>query len=136
MTVPAEVQSAVADRLFADMARLGWNDLSYRERSAQYARWLDDPDIGGRLQAFMNLDRARVWIKDGPVKEWPRALAGIGRFAKLVGLEQHPAVKVVELALGDGWKTDLDSVQIKPLRVTAHRCDEELVVSWGACARF
>ena len=43
-----------------------------------YDRWLDDPAIGGYLTRFLSRERARVWLKDVPMKEYSRARNGIG----------------------------------------------------------
>ena len=76
--LPWEVEESIVSRLFADMERLGWEGLTLPQRTSQYAIWIADREIGQRLAEFMTPERARVWIKDGPVKEYPRALAGSG----------------------------------------------------------
>jgi hypothetical protein len=132
MALPSEVDRVVAGRLFADIQRLGWEDLTNVERSAQYVRWLADPDIGGRLTQFMDAGQARVWIKDGPVKEYPRAAAGVGKYATLVVTvsTQLPSL-IVSHALGSGWLPRAETMQVKPLRIAAYAGEEEAVVAWG-----
>lgn len=73
-----EVEEAIVSRLFADMERLGWEGMTPRQRTSQYGEWIKDAEIGQRLAEWMTPERARVWIKDGPVKEYPRALADVG----------------------------------------------------------
>lgn len=130
--VPSSIEASVARAIFADMAELGWSGLSHSRRSEQYARWIKAADVGGRLTAYMPEERARVWIKDGPVKEWRRALAGIGRYAGMVEGGTRPG-DVVRRVLGADWTLDEDSVRVKPLRVRAynHAEDQEVILVWG-----
>lgn len=131
-SMPREVEEAVARAIFGDMEDLGWAGLSHGQRSSQYARWIRDPRVGGRLIEFMAEERARVWIKDGPVKERPRALAGVGRYAGMVdgGTEVG---SIVRLALGKDWAPIEGSVLSKPLRVRARSelADQEVTLTWG-----
>lgn len=130
--LPAKVHTEVAARIFRSLREIGWASMSLADRSAQYSDWLRDPEIGGRLTAFMAADKARVWIKDGPVKEYPRALAGVGRYAPLVGeAVDNRFDKIVAAALDASWDPDLSSIQTKPLRLIARRREDECVVAWG-----
>lgn len=113
------------------MAAAGWDGLTLGERSVLYARWMDDAAIGGRLTPFLSRDVARTWIKNGPVKEWPHARAGIGRWADAVPSAGPTAATIVRHALGPEWTPDVAHVRTKPLRLLAHRGDEEVVVAWG-----
>lgn len=131
MALPSAVGQAVARRLFADMERLGWGGMTQAERSSQYAKWIQDQEIGGRLTQFMTPERARVWIKDGPVKEYPRALAGSGKYAELVEGRGEVLAGIVRHSLGANWVPDSGTLQTKPLRVVARRGDAEVVVAWG-----
>lgn len=134
MALPSKIDEAVARRVFADMRRLGWSGLSNGERSAQYEEWMNDPEVGGRLGAFMPLARARVWVKDGPVKEYPRAEAGQGKYATFLDASEGPAARIVRAALGAGWECDPASQKVKPLRVVTRSVSDgelERVVAWG-----
>lgn len=131
MALSADVEAQVVTRLFADADRLGWANLSVVERSAQYATWVADANVGGLLTEFMSASQARVWIKDGPMKELARARFGIGKYAPLMpGGAQRPE-QLVRMALGDAWETDSDSLSIKPLRIRARQKDEEVMFAWG-----
>jgi hypothetical protein len=128
--VPWEVEEAIVGRLFADMERLGWEGLTPRQRTSQYGRWIADPEVGQRLATFMTPERARVWIKDGPVKEYPRALAGVGKYAPLANGSGSGA-DIVRRALGAEWITDTATLRVKPLRIEAHRDEDTVVLAWG-----
>lgn len=125
-----EVEEAIVSRLFADMERLGWEGMTPRQRTSQYGEWIKDAEIGQKLAEWMTPERARVWIKDGPVKEYPRALAGVGKYAPLANGSANVA-DLVQRALGAGWTSDPATLSVKPLRVEAHQGDETVVLAWG-----
>ncbi len=131
MSLPSEVEKRVVTQLFADAERLGWTDLSVVERSAQYAIWVADANVGGLLTDFMSASQARLWIKDGPMKEWSRARSGVGKYAELMTTGACTPEQLVHSGLGNHWKVDPDSLRIKPLRVRARHEDEEVVFAWG-----
>ncbi len=131
MALPQEVEHKVVERLFRDADELGWAALTLPERTVQYARWVQDPEIGGRLLGFMTSERARVWIKDGPMKEWVRAINGVGKYAPLVGERATRAAVLIRKALGEGWEPDEGTLRIKPLRIRARRGEDEVTFAWG-----
>jgi hypothetical protein len=128
--LPWEVEESIVSRLFADMERLGWAGMTLPQRTSQYAIWIADREIGQRLAEFMTPERARVWIKDGPVKEYPRALAGSGKYAPLVNGSANIA-DIVRRALGADWTSDPTTLRVKTLRVEAHRDEDTVVLTWG-----
>ena len=76
-----------------------------------------------------------MWIKDTPMKEWRRALSGVGKYADLVQEPGATPEKIVKKALGAGWTPHLDTIQSKPLRVVASNDqEEEVVVTWAPAA--
>lgn len=125
-----DVEEAIVSRLFSDMERLGWAGMTPRQRTSQYGEWIKDAEIGQKLAAWMTPERARVWIKDGPVKEYPRALAGVGKYAPLANGSAN-VVDLVQRALGTGWASDPTTLSIKPLRVEAFQGEETVVLAWG-----
>lgn len=132
MPLPPEALENVLSRIFTDMEALGWDGLTDDAKTKQYNTWVDDPDVGGVIEHFN--DDPRHWIKDGPVKEWPRARMGIGAYAKYLPVRDGQIDQVVQLALGDCWTPDMTTIKTKPLRVTAnHRSDthEPVVVAWA-----
>lgn len=137
MALPEHVMEKVLRRVFTDLETLGWDGLTDEEKTKQYNAWAEDADVGGDLNQFN--DDPRHWIKDGPVKEWPRARMGVGTYAKYLPAQGGQVEQVVQLALGDEWVADTTTVKIKPLRVTAHHRDDErdpVVVTWAPAKDF
>lgn len=131
MRIPKEVETKVVSRLYADAANLDWASLTPQQHSAQYTKWVDEPEVGGRLREYLSAGDARVWIKDGPMKEWSRSLSGVGKYASLVdGADDIPA-RLVRKALGECWHVDKDTLRVKPLRVTARKDEDETVLTWA-----
>lgn len=145
MRIPREVETKVVSRLYADAVSLDWPTLTSPEHSARYAKWVADPEIGGRLREYLSEGDVRLWIKDGPMKELSRAMSGVGRFASLIpGADTIPD-RLVRKALDDDWSLIPGSVQGKPLRLVArqvsaaegsHQDDDtpEMVLTWGQAA--
>ena len=117
--------SRVVRHLYVDAKALDWEHMSPADKTAKYSAWLDHPEVGALLQEWMSAEEARVWIKDGPMKEYARAMAGLGPFADY--LPDHPrgSQAVVLAALGEGWSIVEGSVGVKPLHCNA----------WNGCAR-
>ncbi len=130
--IPRSVEESVVRLLFDDARRLDWNSLNVRQRTEHYRRWTSDPQIGGRLREHMSESDARVWIKDGPMKEWTRASNGIGRYAGLIEGSQTVASRVTTKALGHEWLAVPGSLKEKPLRVMVRENEEERILTWGS----
>lgn len=131
MRVPKEIGNKVVSKLYSDAAKFDWAHLSPQQRSAQYNAWIQDPEVGGRLQQYLAAEEARVWIKDGPMKEWSRAVSGVGEYAAFVDDASDFQPRLVRKALGEGWQPRPDTLRIKPLRLVAHKDEEEIMVAWG-----
>jgi hypothetical protein len=131
MRIPKEVENKIVTRLYADAAKVGWASLTPRQHSAQYTKWVDDPDVGGRLREYLTASDARVWVKDGPMKEWSRSLSGVGKYAGLVEDPDDIPSRVVRKALGDDWQADAATLRVKPLRIVVRKDEDEAVVTWG-----
>ena len=131
MRIPRPVESKIVAKLYADAGALDWASLSQAERSEQYVKWLDDPEVGGRLREYLTEGQARVWIKDGPMKEWSRATSGIGRYAEYVDDKSDVPAHLVQKVLGPDWVFDRQNISVKPLRLVARRGEEETVLTWG-----
>jgi hypothetical protein len=131
MRIPKDVETKVVTRLYGDAKTLDWATLTPQQHSAQYTKWVDDSEVGGRLREYLSTSDARVWIKDGPMKEWNRSLSGVGKYANLVdGADDTPA-RLARKALGDGWEVDSDTLRVKPLRVTARNKEDETILTWA-----
>ncbi|WP_137123126.1 hypothetical protein [Segeticoccus rhizosphaerae] len=132
MRIPKDIEQKVVRQLYADAMELEWASLTPQQHSAQYAMWVSDGDVGGRLREYLSDAEARVWIKDGPMKEWSRSLSGVGKYAEFVEDAGDVPTKLVRRALGSGWEADHSTIRSKPLRVLARNGEEETVVTWAA----
>jgi hypothetical protein len=131
MRIPREVEMKVVTRLYADAKKLDWASLTPQEHSAKYAKWVDDPEVGGRLREYLSVGDARVWIKDGPMKEWSRSLSGVGKYAGLVDGAENVPIALACKVLGSDWELDPETIRSKPLRLTARKGEEETVLTWA-----
>jgi len=131
--VPSHIVNEVIAAVFADAERLNWENLSIPDRSKQYRTWLADPRVGGRLGPFLSSEETRLWLKDGPMKEYSRAMNGIGRHARLIASPHPTAGDIVARALGGQWTVLSDSKRAKPLRVHISNVanSERRVFAWG-----
>lgn len=129
--LPDKIELEVVRNLFADAERLKWTYLNPVERSRQYNKWLQDPLIGGVLGRFMAAEAARVWIKDGPMKEFARAINRQGKYGFLITSRAPTPASIIRRALGDGWQVIESSQKIKPLRINARSAGEEVTFTWG-----
>lgn len=121
----------VIRRIYKDAKQLDWLYVSNHEKTVQYRRWLEDPEVGGVLEQWMALDEARVWIKDGVMKEFARALAGEGSFAHLLDDHPHAPDRVIGQALGSGWEIN-GEIKTKPMNTVVRNGDAVKTVYWGA----
>lgn len=131
MHIPKDVETKVVTALYADAKQLDWARLTPQQHSAQYTKWVNEPAVGGRLREYLSASDARVWIKDGPMKEWSRSLSGVGKYASLTDGAGDTPVRLARKALGEGWQVDNDTLRVKPLRVTARKDEDETVLTWA-----
>jgi hypothetical protein len=131
MAMSKDLEARIVRRLFAEAESLHWTQLPPAQRTDQYNRWVQEPEIGGRMQGFMTPEEARVWIKDGPMKEYSRAFYGVGKYSPFISNPAAGVGSLVRLALGADWEADLTTRQIKPLRLIARRGEEENHFTWG-----
>jgi hypothetical protein len=131
MRIPKEIEQKIVRKLYADAKTLDWATLTPQQHSAQYAKWVADTEVGGRLREYLSDAEARVWIKDGPMKEWSRSLSGVGKYAGLVEDAEDVPTKLVRKALGADWEADRSTIRAKPLRVVARKGEDETVVTWA-----
>jgi hypothetical protein len=136
MRIPRDIEMKVVAKLYADARELDWTSLTPQQHSAQYAKWVEDEEVGGRLREYLTHTDARVWIKDGPMKEWSRALSGVGKYSALIDDSDDVPTKLVHKALGPDWTVDKATIATKPLRVVARRGAEEAVVTWSGSRDF
>jgi hypothetical protein len=134
--IPEDVRRKVIVELFRRADALDWDGLQPADKSAWYARWLDEPDIGQVLARYMPRDKARIWIKDTPMKHYNRARSGIGPYADLVTGRLPDAPTLARLVFGEGWTTISTTLRDKPNRCVISKDDERVQVIWGGQKNF
>lgn len=129
--LPSSVENEIVRQLFSEAEAVGWQLLPVTARTAQYKRWMDSPEVGAKLQEFMTAAQARVWIKDGPMKEFSRAVHGFGKYAALISSPAPSVEELVKEALGPEWSVLHGSLRSKPMRVSVADGQESAVFAWG-----
>jgi hypothetical protein len=130
-TVPPKVREAVLLELVRQLDEVRWEELGSSDTSAWYTRFVRDENIGRRLSVYMSDVEIRVWIKDGPAKEYRRALEGRGSYAQYTSRAFPGPEIIVRGALGNGWSLIADSVEEKPMRCLAKSGDQMKFLIWG-----
>lgn len=132
-TLPQDVRDAVVRCVYAECDRLEWETLSPPRKTATYSRWVDEPQIGGALQRYMSRSDARVWLKDGPVHEYHRAINGVGRYVRFTTRRVADPAFLIRNALGPEWRLLESSIRQKPLRCVATHPETgaEREIIWG-----
>lgn len=129
---PQAVREAVLVKLYAGFDSLQWEQLATKDKSEAYERFLTDPKVGGALGPYMDLGSIRVWIKDGPAKEYARALEGVGPYARYTNRAFPDTQNVIQKVLGEDWSLKTDSLADKPMRCEAASADgRRRFVIWG-----
>lgn len=130
--LPTKVREDVARAILGRAVDLHWEELTFQERSAAYSDWVLDPAIGGVIAEYVPADRIRLWIKDGPIKEYQRARRGQGSYAKLLPGAEGLEKRIVDSVLGGKWSVKDGSVKVKPSRfIAVDLHDDEISVTWG-----
>ncbi|HBH55888.1 MAG TPA: hypothetical protein DDY46_04520 [Kocuria sp.] len=129
--IPDQLRREVIAELYRRFDALRWEERTQSERSTIYQRVVDDPTVGGRLASHLPVDRIRVWIKDGPAKEYRRALEGVGAYAEFTQRRTAGANGVIEAVLGKDWVLVDGSVGEKPMRCSAELGDCRRLLVWG-----
>lgn len=130
--MPAGVRAEVSWTILERAVAVHWEDLTFKERSSTYSEWVADPLIGGLIGKYLPADRIRVWIKDGPIKEYQRAKRGLGPYAKYVPTAKAMEAKITALILGNEWTVCKETIDVKPSRFTAiNSKGEETLIIWG-----
>ncbi|MDP3713726.1 MAG: hypothetical protein Q8R60_14725 [Mycobacteriales bacterium] len=131
LLLPEALRAEIVRALYADANQLGWANLGPQAKTTAFNRWIDDPRVGGRLTGYMSPEQARLWIKDGPMKEYARAMRGTGRFAEFGRRGGTSPQDIVNRALGDGTNID-GNIGTKPPHCLATASDgTQAYVTWG-----
>lgn len=134
--MPEDKRLRVIAELYRRADQVDWDGLQPSERSTWYARWLDDSEIGGVLDAYMTRDQARLWIKDTPMKHYNRARSGIGPYKDLVSSRLPDAPRLTRLVFGDGWTVVPESIRDKPNRCVISNGQRRVDIIWGPPRAF
>lgn len=129
--LPPDLRREVVAEVYRRAAQLDWEGLTDKRRSTIYNRWLDDPAIGGKLTRFLSRERARVWLKDVPMKEYARARNGIGAFSDLVATRLPGPGQIARQVLGGSWDMVDGTVREKPNRCLVSDGRHERLMLWG-----
>jgi hypothetical protein len=135
--IPQAQLADVVIALYADAHAKNWRNLPLRDRSQTYSAWVEDARIGGILTKYMPPEAARAWIKDGPMKEYGRALRGTGRYARFGNAGGTTTQDIIHAALGPEWTLVAGSEGIKPFH--AHACDDDgakAYLAWDQSRNF
>ncbi|MFI8927682.1 hypothetical protein ACIG3E_08410 [Streptomyces sp. NPDC053474] len=129
--IPETIRRAVIRDIYRKADELGWDGLSPVDRTTWYNRWVDDEELGGVLTRYMPRDRARMWIKDVPMKHYNRARSGIGPYAGLVGNPLPSAYDIARYALGEDWAVLSGTLREKPNRCHVTDGNHQKLLIWG-----
>jgi hypothetical protein len=131
----SELESAFRRAIIAEVYRqageMDWDGLTDRQRSAVYDRWIDEPAIGGELTRFLPRERARVWLKDVPMKEYARARSGIGSLADLVTVRLPSPGQIARQVQGEHWDAVDGTIREKPNRCEITDGQDQRLMIWG-----
>jgi hypothetical protein len=80
---------------------------------------------------LLTREKARVWLKDVPMKEYARATAGIGPYARFATLQLPSPEALAQQAFGSSWTTRSGTLRTKPNRVVIESGDASRLMLWG-----
>ncbi len=129
--LPPETRDLVIAARYARATDLAWDALSQADRSAAYDAWIDDEEIGKRIVPLLTREKARVWLKDVPMKEYARATAGIGPYARFATLQLPGPEALARQVLGPSWATRLGTLRTKPNRIVIESAESVRLMLWG-----
>ncbi|WP_433658192.1 hypothetical protein ACQPW1_40180 [Nocardia sp. CA-128927] len=136
ISVPPEVRDAVLRELYRQVGMLDWEEMSSRDKTKYYTQWVEDPMIGGELADYYTAEGMRVWIKDGPLKEYARALENVGPFARYATRRLSPPSEFIREVLGDSWTMVPGSLGEKPMHCRAESGATRRYLCWGRPRTF
>jgi hypothetical protein len=134
--VPKDIRESVLRELYRQVESLDWEDITSREKTGYYARWVEDPAIGGELADYYTAEGMRVWLKDVPLKEYARALEDFGSYAKYTTKRLSPPSEFIPTVLGDAWAVLPGSIGEKPMHCLVTNGAQQRYVCWGKPSAF
>lgn len=129
--LPKHIREDISRIVLKCAAEVGWDDLSNNRKSDFYEAWAADPKIGGRLAEYIPTERIRVWIKDGPMKEYKRAIRGLGSYADLVPEMKRYEEIICRKIMGSDYLPLRSSIDVKPNRFDAESANDLVTIIWG-----
>jgi hypothetical protein len=135
-SVPEKIRAEVLRELYRQVGTLDWEELPLRAKTTYYTRWVEDDTIGGVLADYMTADGMRVWLKDGPLKEYARAVESFGSYARYVTKRLTPPSEFIPHILGADWRVRSESIREKPMHCKATDGSRERYVCWGRERNF
>lgn len=129
------LRRAIVAEVYRRADGMDWDALTNRQHTEVYDQWLDAPAIGGQLTRFMTRERARVWLKDVPMKEYTRARNGIGTFADLVTVRYPSPGQIAKQVLGQEWDVAGPTLN-KPARCVVSDGRQQRFMMWGPQKTF
>lgn len=133
--IPKEIRDEVNLEIYRQVDELDWDGMTDRDRSQKYMEWIDDSRIGLKLARFIERDRIRVWIKDGAIKELPRARFGIGSYSRFAQRQYPGPGRIAQLAFGPEWSA-VSAVEVKPNRCVIEGPDGRNLMIWGEASKL
>lgn len=130
--LPPDVRDLVIAACYSRAVDLSWDALSQAERSSAYDSWLDDQEIGGRMIPLLTREKARVWLKDVPMKEYARATSGIGPYARFATRQLPGPEALAKQTFGKAWTTQANTLRTKPNRVVIKNGHASRLMLWGS----
>lgn len=134
--VPQEIRESVLRELYRQADSLDWEDVPLRQKTKHYRQWVEDPSIGGKLADYYTAEGMRVWLKDGPLKEYARALENFGPFAKYANKRLSSPSEFVAEVLGRSWTVLSETMREKPMHCMITDGHEHRYVCWGRPRTF
>ncbi|WP_433408907.1 hypothetical protein ACQPZU_01045 [Saccharomonospora azurea] len=134
--VPLEVRESVIREVYRQAGDLDWENVNPRSKTRYYSTWVEDPNIGGQLADYYTAEGMRVWLKDGPLKEYARALEGFGLYAKYASRRLTPANEFISELLGERWTIVPGSLAEKPMHCQITDGHQRRYVCWGRPRNF
>ena len=129
--IPDNLRREVVAEVYRQAGKRDWDGLTDRQRSVLFDRWLDVLAVGGVLTRFVSRERARVWLKDVPMKEYARARNGIGPFSELVTSRFPNPGQIARQVLGTGWDAVEGTLREKPNRCVISNGQDQRLMMWG-----
>lgn len=136
MPVPQKIRESVLRELYRQADSLGWEDVQLRQKTNYYRQWVEHPLIGGQLADYYTAEGMRVWLKDGPLKEYARALENFGPFAKYANKQLSSPSEFVAEVLGDSWTVVPGTIKEKPMHCMITDGHDHRYVCWGRPRTF